>query len=123
MGKESEAGRSNVVISSEVISKIIKTSALETEGVAYVSDQSPAIKNVLGKKSVKGVSLKTEGENLDVNVGLAVYSGYNAEETAKKVQNKIKDNIDSMTGLDCAGVNIEIIDIVLKENSEAEVEQ
>ncbi len=122
MDKEKEASKSNVVISSEVVSKIIKTSALETEGVAYVSSQAPDIRNVLNKRAVKGVSLKTEGESLDVNVGLAVYSGYNAVEIAEKVQNKIRDNIDSMTGLDCASVNIEIIDIVPKETSEAEVE-
>ncbi len=122
MANENEASKSNVVISSEVVSKIIKTSALETEGVAYVSNQAPAIRNVLGKKVAKGAGLKTEGESLDVNVGLAVYSGYDVVEVSKKVQGKIRDNIDSMTGIDCVSVNIDVTDIVLKERAEAEVE-
>ncbi len=122
MNKENDLSESNVVISSEVVSKIIKTAALEVDGVAYISGVNSAIKGVLSKKSVKGVSFKADEESIKPHVGIAVYSGSNAIEVARKVQSKIKDNIESMTGYECADVDVDVIDIVVKENKDTEVE-
>lgn len=122
MNKENKINEGNVVISNEVVSKIIKTAALEAEGVAYISGVTPAIKGVLSKKSIKGVSFQAYEESIKAHVGIAVYSGFNAIEVARKVQNKIKDNIESMTGYVCSGMDVDVIDIVVKENMNTEVE-
>ncbi len=122
MNKENDINESNVVISSEVVSKIIKTAALEADGVAYISGVTSAIKGVLSKKTVKGVSFKADDESIKPHVGIAVYSGCNAIDIAQKVQSRIKDNIESMTGYECSNVDVDVIDIVVKENNDTEVE-
>ena len=122
MNKENEVRTGNIVISGEVVSKIIKTAALETEGVAYISCPATAIRGMLSKKSVKGVGFRTENDSIEASVGIAVCSGYDAVEIAHRVQSKVSDNIESMTGYRCANVDVDVIDIVVKDNTITEVE-
>ena len=63
------------------------------------------------KKSAKDRSGKTViivDDIVTVDLSLAIAYGYNIPETCRKVQQKVQTNIENMTGLKVAGVNLRI---------------
>lgn len=115
----------NVRISEDVVASIAAISASETEGVgALVSGLGTDIAEFLGKKSLaKGVRVKFDGDQADVDVYLYVKYGYNVCEVAKQVQHGVKTAVESMTGLRVAEVNVHVCGIVFEPAAAEESEK
>lgn len=116
MLKENLINKGNVVISDDVISTIIKTAALEVEGVAEIASNISKFKEVLNKKEFKGISFNNNEDGLSVSISLALYYGQNIIELSKRVQSKVKEAIENMTGASCANVDINVMDIIIKDS-------
>ena len=90
-----------VQIADEVVAIIASLAATEVEGVSSMS-----------KVGVKGLTkgVKVEVFNHQVRVELAVLMeyGYNIPATSQKVQERVKNAIENMTGLTVTDVNIRI---------------
>lgn len=114
----------NIRISEDVVASIAAISASETEGVgALVSGLGKDIAEFLGKKSLaKGVRVKFDGDQADVDVYLYVRYGYNVCEVAKQVQQGAKSAIESMAGLRVAEVNVHVCGIVFEQPAAEEQE-
>jgi len=99
-----------VRIADSVVANIALLAAKETEGVFdTVGNAANEIMTKVGVKSAsKGVRIEIVDEVVSVELALIMQYGYNIPTTCKKVQDKVKNAIENMTGLEVADVKIRI---------------
>lgn len=105
-----------VQIADDVVSMIASLAATEVEGVNAMAG---AITNELMskagmKKLTKGVRVTVMGGSVVVDLAVTMDYGYNIPATCQKVQAKVKNAIENMTGLTCSDVNIRIAGVKVK---------
>jgi uncharacterized alkaline shock family protein YloU len=92
-----------VRIADDALAVIAGTAALEADGVAGLTG------NALGRKQLsKGVAITVEGETLTASVEIAVKPGVKIQEVSKDVQLRVKNAIETMTGLTVNEVNVSV---------------
>ena len=106
----------NVNISEDVIVTISNIAANEIEGVAGVySGIADALMEIFrGKKFNKGVPVILEEEKISVTIIIDVEYGRIIPEVAKKVQENVKNAIESMTEREVNEVNVHVHGVVIK---------
>ena len=99
-----------VQIADEVISVIAGMAALETEGVAGMAGNIPGdIAEAFGVRNLsKGVKIEVSGENVTIDINLLVTFGQKIHEVSEDVQKRVKNAIETMTGLNASTVNINV---------------
>lgn len=99
-----------VRIADSVVANIAVLAAKETEGVfETVGNAANEIMTKVGVKSAsKGVRVVIIDGVVSVDLALIMQYGYNIPSTCKKVQDRVKNAIENMTGLEVADVNIRI---------------
>lgn len=109
-------GVGEVQIANEVVSTIAGISASEVEGVySMAGGFTNELAGKFGVKNYsKGVKVEIEGSEAIIDIAVNMKYGYNIPKTCKLVQDKIKNAIDSMTGLKVLEVNIRIAGVSLE---------
>ncbi|MBR6400103.1 MAG: Asp23/Gls24 family envelope stress response protein [Firmicutes bacterium] len=100
-----------IQISDEVISVIAAAAAREIDGVAKLV---PLNVSIFGKKSAgktKGVELEIKDGVVSANVNIMAHYNCKVRDVAQKVQDNIKNQIETMTGLNVGTVNVVVADI------------
>ena len=99
-----------VQIADEVVAIIAGLAATEIEGVKSMAGNiTNELVSKLGmKKLSKGVKVNVSEENVSVDLALNIRYGYEIPVVSKKVQEKVKSAIETMTGLEVSVVNIKI---------------
>ncbi|MCI6859288.1 MAG: Asp23/Gls24 family envelope stress response protein [Eubacterium sp.] len=102
-----------VQIADEVVAVIAGLAATEVDGVAKMSGNiTNEIVSILGmKKLSKGVKVAISGEEVEVSLNLVLKYGVSIPKTSEEVQDKVKNAIETMTGLHVSEVNIRIAGI------------
>ncbi len=106
---------SDVKISSDVIATIVALATTEIEGIASL--QGDITNELIGKLGIKNVSKGVEvvfdstGEGVECKIAAVIKYGYAIPEICKTVQEKVKYAIESMVGLNCVNVNINIVGV------------
>lgn len=98
-------------ISEEVISKIAGIAAMECFGVVGMASRkiSDGIAELLRKENLtKGVQVKIDEGKVVLDLFLIVAYGIKISEMAVNVQEKVKFNVENMTGMKVENVNIHI---------------
>lgn len=97
-----------VQIADDVVADIVAIAATEVDGVAAIGDNfANEIMNKVGLKNMsKGVKLSIEKGEVAVEIRLTVEFGYNIPATSAKVQEKVKNTVENMTGLKVTDVNV-----------------
>ena len=67
------------------------------------------------KNLSKGVKVEVTEEHVSVNMALNQKYGYSIPDVCEKVQEKVKNAIENMTGLTVLDVNIKIAGVSLEE--------
>lgn len=102
-----------VQIADDVVAMIAELAALEVDGVASMAGN--ATNELLSKVGVKGMHKGARVEVLDrlVSIELSVNLkyGYNIPSVSGKIQEKVKNAIETMTGLTVADVNVRIVGV------------
>ncbi|MEG1256345.1 Asp23/Gls24 family envelope stress response protein [Clostridium sp.] len=115
-----------VRISDEVIGVIAGVAASEIEGVAGMSAGlvEDISKKFTGKKSgSKGVKVTMDNGSAVIDLHMSVQYGIRIPEMSIKVQNNVKNTVETMTGLNVALVNIYIQNVIFpKVDKEEEIE-
>ena len=108
-----------VQIADEVVAIIAGIAAMEIDGVASMGGNTTReLIQSLGKKSIsKGVKVDILENVVTVYTSLNIKYGYNIVEVTKKVQEKIKSAIESMTGLQVADVNVRVVGVDVSEEA------
>ena len=107
-----------VHISDEVVAIIAGLAATEIEGVQSMAGNiTNELVGKLGMKNLsKGVKVTISDDSVEVSLALNIKYGYEIPAVSKKVQDKVKSAIETMTGLTVTAVNIKIVSL----NIEAE---
>ena len=105
-----EDNQGDVVIADEVIGVIAGLAAIEIEGVASMAgNATKELISKLGKKLLsKGVKVDVLESVVSIAISINLKYGYNVMSVSKKVQEKVKATVESMTGLTVADVNVRI---------------
>lgn len=111
-GTEDSIGE--VQIASEVVSAIAGISASEVEGIESMA--GGGINDIAGKFGVKnyskGVKVDISDDLVVVDISVNLRFGYSIPKVSAKVQEKVAQAVNSMTGLQVAKVNVRIAGIV-----------
>ena len=105
-----EDNQGDVVIADEVIGVIAGLAAIEVEGVASMAgNATKELISKLGKKLLsKGVKVDVLEGVVSIAIAINLKYGFNVMKVSKKVQEKVKATVESMTGLTVADVNVRI---------------
>ncbi|MCR5775221.1 MAG: Asp23/Gls24 family envelope stress response protein [Lachnospiraceae bacterium] len=101
----------DIKIADDVVASIAAIAAGEVDGVSETAGNiSDKLINTVRKKNGTGVGVRVDvaGNMVRVDIAIIMMYGYNVMETSKKVQDKVKNSIETMTGLNVTDVNIRI---------------
>ena len=114
MEKETEMKEFGTVkIANDVVAMIAGLAATEADGVgAMVGNITNELMGKVGmKKQTKGVKVDILDGNVSVELAVTLEYGFNIPTTCNKVQEKVKNAIETMTGFNVSDVNIRIVGI------------
>ena len=107
---QTDASLGEVKIADEVVAIIAALAATEVDGVASMAGN--ITNEVIGKLGIKNLS---KGVKVDVLEGVVTVSlalnlkyDYSILEVTAKVQERVKNAVENMTGLEVADVNIKV---------------
>jgi len=112
----------NIKISQEVIVRISAISAREVEGVSGLG-ASGGWSDILGKKTPeKGIKVEMTDEATTIEVHVTVKFGVKINEVAYKLQQSVKNAVESYAGLDNITVNV-YVDGIEQPQAEEKTEE
>jgi len=106
-----------VKISESVVASIAGLAALEVKGVSStIGSVATEIAGKLGIKNLdKGIRASIEDNDVTIDMNINMQYGYNILTTCKQIQEKVKQSVESMTGLNCVRVNVSISEITIEK--------
>lgn len=106
-----------VKIADDVVAMIAGIAATEVEGVnAMAGNITNELMSRVGvNKLTKGVKVEVRQGQVTVDLAVTMEYGYNIPATCQKVQAKVKNAIENMTGLSVIDVNIRIAGINMQQ--------
>jgi len=100
-----------VKISNDVVARVAAVAAMQVQGVSLGGKFN--IGDFLSRKEpVRGVSVEIDETRARVSFEVKVEYGVNMYEVAHKLQRRVKDAVEQMTGLKAEQVNVTIVDIL-----------
>ena len=113
---QNDASKGEIKIADEVVAIIAALAATEVEGVASMAGN--ITNELIGKLGMKNLSKGVKVDVLEgiVTVSLALNLKYNYSivEVSARVQVKVKNAIENMTGLEVADVNIKVAGVEME---------
>lgn len=103
----------SVKIADDVVAMIAALAATEVEGVASMAGNvtHELLSRVGVKNATKGTRVEVLQKKVKVDLAINIEYGYNIPATCQRVQAKVKNAVENMTGLDVTDVNIRIAGI------------
>ena len=116
---QNDSSMGEVKIADEVVAIIAALAATEVEGVASMAGNiTNELVSKLGLKNLsKGVKVDVLEGVVTVSLALNLKYNYSIMEISTKVQEKVKNAVENMTGLEVADVNIKVAGVDM-ENQE-----
>lgn len=101
---------SSVKIADDVVGMIAALATTEVEGVHGMATSVPSeLMDKVGVKSPKkGVKVDLCDKKVNIAIAIVMEYGYNIPATCQKVQDRVKNAIENMTGLKVTDVNVRI---------------
>lgn len=114
---QEEADEGFIQIADDVVASIVGLAVTEVDGVSKLTgDITREIIAKLGKNNLsRGIRIDFSGEALKIDVSVEIKFGYNIVDVSKAVQEKVKQSLLTMTGLECSVVNVRVSSIDFKE--------
>lgn len=103
----------SVKIADDVVAMIAALAATEVEGVAAMSGNmtNEFLSRVGVKNAAKGTRVEVLQKKVKVDLAITIEYGFNIPATCQRVQTKVKNAVENMTGLEVTDVNIRIAGI------------
>jgi len=117
MSEYTDAKVGQIRIADEVIAIIAGVAAAEVEGVVLVSGTTTdSLVGLFGKKNLaKGVKVSVQDGEAAIEIEIAVKFGTLLRQAAEEVQGKIKNAVETMTGLSVSVVDVNISAVVVEK--------
>ena len=108
----------SVQIADDVVAMIASLATTEVDGVSSMAGNvTNELMSKVGMKNLtKGVKVDVLNGNVSVDLAVTMEFGCNIPATCQKVQMKVKNAIENMTGLTCSDVNIRIVGVNMKKD-------
>ena len=108
-----------IKIADDVVTMIAGYAVQEVEGVASMFGGSSG--GLFGSKSAmknlsRGVKVDLNEKDCKVDISIKVKFGYNIPAVSSQIQSRVKQSIESMTGLNVTDVNMHIAGITMTED-------
>lgn len=112
-----ETSYGQVQIAGDVVAVIAGIAASEVDGVYKLAGKlSNEIASRLGRKNpAKGVKVDLIPGEVRVDLGIIVYYEYKIKKVSEQVQEKVKQAIETMTGLNVTKVNIRVAGVKMND--------
>ena len=114
---QNDASLGEVKIADEVVAIIAALAATEVEGVASMAGN--ITNEVIGKLGIKNLSKGVKVDVLEgvvtVSLALNIKYNYSIVDVTGKVQEKVKNAVENMTGLEVADVNIKVAGVEMEK--------
>lgn len=104
-----EAVKSRLKISDDVIITVAKLAALDVKGVAGLCGDVNKVSKIRKSGPIKIMMM---GDVAAIDVAIRIKSGEKASAVANEVQLAVKENIQNMTGITAARVNVSVCGVV-----------
>lgn len=106
-----------VEIDRDILLSIINLATKEISGVESLTNAYiPFVKKIFNKPKSEGVSIKFDMNGvLNVDVYIKVFIGYSVPDVAFRVQENIKNSLNSMVGLKPGKINVHVYGVVCDE--------
>ena len=100
----------SVKVSDEVIATISSVAATQIEGVAGMSEGivDGIAKIITGGQATKGIKVSVGEEEAAIDISVIVEYGHSIAEVGRRIQEGVKNAVESMTGLKVVEVNVYI---------------
>lgn len=107
-----------VIIADEVFSIIAGLAATEVEGVnSMAGNITKELVAKLGMKNLsRGVKVEVQEDKVSVYMALNIDFGYNIPQVSAKVQERVRNAIENMTGFGVSVINIKIAGVIVDKN-------
>ncbi|MBE6859057.1 MAG: Asp23/Gls24 family envelope stress response protein [Ruminococcus sp.] len=112
MGVVKEPASCSLKISDDVIITMSKLAALDVKGVAGLDGEVGKISKIRGNGPIK---ISMIGDVAAIDIRIIVKVGEKACDVAQEVQTAVKENVQNMTGVTVARVNVTVSGISLAQ--------
>lgn len=98
----------SVRIADEVIASIAGIAATEVEGVVRLTGNitNEIVSKIAMNSLSKGVCIHVDNQKVKVDLNCDILYGSNIPQVSKEIQEKVKQSVENMTGLEVAEVNV-----------------
>ena len=112
----------NVKISDEVVATVAGIATAEVSGVAGMAGTiAGGLAEMLGKKNLsKGVKIEMGDDSVVIGLHIIINYGARVPEVAWEIQERVKREVESMTGLTVEKVNIDIEGVFIEKEPKKE---
>lgn len=112
-----------VRISEEVIATIAGIAASENENVASMSGGFVGgIADMLGRKSPsKGIKVEIRENSVSIDMAVVMQYGCKIHEVAHDMQARVREAVESMTGMEVVSVNVNVLGVSLDKEAGGKV--
>ena len=118
------SGNTKLSINTDVLKKMVQIATCEIDGVAGISNSNIDLKGAIKTKNpFAGVKVESVNGALELCVFINVNSDANVKAVAEKVQENVKDKVQTMTGTPVTKVNVTVAGIKFPEEVEEIVEE
>ncbi len=114
---QNDSSMGEVKIADEVVAIIAALAATEVEGVASMAGNiTNELISKLGMKNLsKGVKVDVLEGVVTVSLALNMKYNYSIIDVSAKVQEKVKNAVENMTGLEVADVNVKVAGVEMED--------
>ena len=102
--------KGKITYNSDIVSGIVALSLQETEGIRLIPSKS------------KGIKISFEKEGVFVDISVIAQYGYSVPELAYRIQQTIKQMVESMTKYKIAKIDVHVQSVIFPESAAAEAE-
>ena len=99
-------------ISEDVIATVARLAATEIPGVENLTFSKVNFKQIFVKPNENGaIKIKLSGDVVEISLNIIVKFGYKVIKICEEIQQAVKTNVQSMTGVTVSRVNISVVGI------------
>lgn len=120
IGLETEHDIDQVQIADDVIAVIAEIAALEVDGIAGTTQgKGDLVQALSGKKRPKGVKIEVGEGEVYIDIAAVIKYGAKIQKVCIEAQEKVKNSVETMTGLHVVSVNIHVVGVAFDKEQEA----
>lgn len=113
MNKKVDNNINDIKVSEEVIAKITEIAISGIDGVCSLVKGKTSFSHLFVRaEQPSAIDVKVNGDSVEVSAEINVSSNCRVKNTAEKIQQRVKDDIQNMTGIAVTKVNVLVRGIV-----------